>query len=150
MIRYSSDVVIDRPPRDVFVALLDSARWEQWTPMRDAAFEDDGPPRVGSRGHFRMAEGPVKDRLDFEIAEFEPDRRVVIHVTHPKLEWRAVNTVRPEGTGTRLTYAGELSLRGVMRFLEPIMRGEVDRGEAGEALKLKAMLEAERAAPDTA
>lgn len=150
MIRYSSEVVIDRSPRDVFAALLDSSRWDRWAPMRDAGWDDDGPPRVGLRGHFRMAEGPVKDRLDFEIEEFEADRRVVLHIAHPKLEWRAMNTVRPEGGGTRLTYAGELSFRGLMRLMEPLMRGEVERGEAGEALKLKAMLEAEQDAPTTA
>jgi hypothetical protein len=37
-----------------------------------------------------------------------------------------------------------------MRLLEPFMRGEVARGEAGEALKLKALLEAEAVAPTPA
>lgn len=143
MIRYSSEVTIERPPRVVFEALLDPARYAQWTPMTDMAFDDDGPRRVGQRGHFRMAEGPIKGRLEMEIVELEPDRRVTFRVTHPSLDWLAVNTITPEGERTRLTYAGELSLRGAMRLAEPFMRGEIQRGEASEALRLKALLEAE-------
>jgi uncharacterized protein YndB with AHSA1/START domain len=150
MIRYSSEVTIDRPPRAVYEALLDPARYGEWTPMTDMTFDDDGPRRVGQRGNFRLAEGPIKGRLDVEIAELEPDRRIVFRVTHPNLAWTSINTLRPEGDGTRLTYAGEMSLRGAMRLLEPFMRGEVARGEAGEALKLKALLEAEAVAPTPA
>jgi len=143
MIRYSSEVTIDRSPRAVYEALLDPERYAQWTPMADMAFDDDGPRRVGQRGHFRMTEGPIKGRLEMEIVELEPDRKVSFRVTHPSLDWVAVNTIRPDGAGSRLTYAGELSLRGAMRLLEPFMRGEIERGEAGEALKLKELLESE-------
>jgi uncharacterized protein YndB with AHSA1/START domain len=147
MIRYSSEVTIDRPPRVVYEALLDPERYEQWTPMADMAFEDAGPRRVGQRGHFRMTEGPIKGRLEMEIVELDPDRRVSFRVKHPNLDWLAVNTLRPEGEGTRLTYAGELSFRGAMRLMEPFIRGEVQRGEAGEAMKLKELLEAEAVGP---
>jgi uncharacterized protein YndB with AHSA1/START domain len=143
MIRYSSEVTIDRSPRAVYEALLDPARYAEWTPMTDMAFDDDGPPRVGQRGHFQMAEGPIKGRLEMEITELEPDRKISFRATHPSLDWVAVNTIVPEGSGTRLTYAGELSFRGAMRLMEPFMSGEVRRGEAAEAAKLKAMLERE-------
>ncbi|MEW5992156.1 MAG: SRPBCC family protein [Chloroflexota bacterium] len=150
MIRYSTDVTIDRPPRVVFEALLDPDRYEKWTPMSDMAFDDDGPRRVGQRGHFRMNEGPIKGRLEMEIVELEPDRKVSFRVKHPSLDWLAVNTIQSEGSGSRLTYAGELSFRGPMRLMEPFMRGEVERGEAAEAMKLKALLEAEAATATTA
>lgn len=143
MIRYSSEVTIARPPRAVYEALLDPGRYGEWTPMTDMAFNDDGPRRVGQRGHFRMTEGPIKGRLDLEIVELEPDRLIVLHVTHPSLDWLSVNTLRADGQGTRLTYAGRLSLRGWRRLLEPIMGGEIRRGEASEALRLKALLEGE-------
>ncbi|TAJ99627.1 MAG: hypothetical protein EPO36_11255 [Chloroflexota bacterium] len=143
MIRYSSEVTINRPPRAVYEALLDPDRYAQWTPMVDMAFEDDGPRRVGQRGHFRMSSGPIKGRLEMEIVELEPDRKVSFRVSHPSLDWLAVNTIQPDGEGSRLTYAGELSLRGALRLMEPFMRGEVERGEAGEAMKLKALLESE-------
>lgn len=150
MIRYSSEVTIDRPPQAVYEALLDPERYGEWTPMTDMAFDDDGPRRVGQRGHFRMSEGPIKGRLEMEIAELEPDRKVSFRVRHPNLDWMSVNTIQPDGEGSRLTYAGELSFRGAMRLMEPFVRGEVMRGEAGEALKLKALLESETVPATTA
>ena len=143
MIRYSSDVSIGRPPRDVYEALLDPGLYAKWTPMVDVAFEGSGPPHVGQRGSFRLSEGPIKGKLEMEIAELEPDRRIVFRVSHPALEWTAMNTIQPDGAGSRLTYAGEMSLRGWRRLLEPVMGGEIRSGEAKEALRLKELLEAE-------
>lgn len=143
MIRYSSEVTIDRPPRAVFEALLDPERYAAWTPMVDMSFEDAGPPRVGLKGQFRLAEGPIKGMLKMEILEMEPDRRLVIKATHPSVDWLAVNTLRPEGNGTRLTYAGELSLLGWRRILEPVVGAEMRNGEAKEVIRLKELLELE-------
>jgi uncharacterized protein YndB with AHSA1/START domain len=146
MIRYSSDVTINRPPRVVIDALLDPGRLEQWTPMTEVEFDGPGRPAVGTTGRFRMTEGPFKGFLEMEIVELDPDRKVVFHVTHPALDWTSSSTAAPEGGGTRFTYAGELRLKGWRRLLEPIMAGEVRRGEASEAARLKALLEAEPAA----
>jgi uncharacterized protein YndB with AHSA1/START domain len=145
VIRYSSDVTIDRPPSVVFDALLDPARYAEWTPMTEMTFEDTGPPREGLRGRFRLAEGPIKGMLDMEIVQLERDRRLVFRVTHPSLDWLAVTTLRPDGAGTRVTYAGEISFRGWRRVLEPFMGGEVSRGEAKEILRFKELLEREPA-----
>ena len=141
MIRYASDVTINRPPNIVIEALLDPGRLEQWTPMTDVEF--DGRPAVGTTGRFRMAEGPFKGLLDLEIVELDPNRKVVFHVTHPALDWTSSSTATAEGGGTRFTYAGELRLKGWRRLLEPLMAGEVRRGEASEATRLKALLESE-------
>jgi len=140
MIRYSSEVTIARPPHEVCEALLDPERYPQWTDMVEVSF-DANPPRVGTRGRFRLAKGPIKGVLDMELRELEPDRRVVFQVTHPTLDWRAVSTLEATGTGTRLTYAGDLQLRGWRRLLEPLVAREVRRGEAGEAMRLKELLE---------
>jgi uncharacterized protein YndB with AHSA1/START domain len=150
VIRYSSEVSIARAPHDVFAALLDPERYAQWTPMTDMVFEGSGPPRIGQRGSFRLAEGPIKGRLEMEIVELDTDRRIVFRVTHPALDWKAVNTIQPDGAGSRLTYAGEMSLRGWRRLLEPVMGGEIRNGEAKEALRLKELLEAEPTAASDA
>lgn len=144
MIRYSSAVTIDRPPRVVFDALLDPNRYGEWTPMVDMEFDGDGPPQRGTTGRFRLAEGPVKDMLRTEIVELEPERRIVFRTTHPSLTWLATIDLRPDGEGTRVTYGGEMALHGWKRILEPIIGAEVSKGEAREIEKLKSILEAER------
>ena len=142
MITYSSDVTIDRPPSDVLDALLDADTYSKWTPMVDVEFDGAERPGVGTTGRFRMAEGPIKGLLEMRIAELDPGRRLVVKVTHPSMDWTAISTVAAEGAGTRLTYAGELAFKGWRRLLEPIMAGEVRKGEAREAMRLKAVLEA--------
>ena len=142
MISYSSEVTIDRPPHAVYEAFLDPDLYSNWTDMVDVSFDGAGPPSVGTRGRFRMAQGPIKGMLEMQLTELEPDRRVVFHVTHPDLDWTAVSTLQPAGTGTRLTYAGELRFLGWRRLLEPFMGREVRQGEAEEARRLKALLEA--------
>lgn len=147
MIRYSSQVTIARPPRAVYEALLDGDLYPKWTDMVDVSFDHGGDAEVGMRGQFRMAKGPIKGMLDMELTELEPDRRVVFQVTHPNLDWEAVSTLAPAGDGTQLTYAGQLRMHGWRRLLEPLVAREVRGGEAGEALRLKQLLEA---APDRA
>jgi uncharacterized protein YndB with AHSA1/START domain len=113
--------------------------------MVDVQFDGAGRPGVGTTGRFRMSEGPIKGMLEMRIAELEPDRRLVIRVSHPALDWTATSTVAADGGGTRLTYAGELGFKGWRRLLEPLMAGEVRKGEAQEALRLKAILEGDSA-----
>jgi uncharacterized protein YndB with AHSA1/START domain len=142
MIHYSSEVTIARPPRAVFEALLDPELYPRWTDMMDVSFDGAGTPRVGTRGRFRLAKGPIKGLLDMELTELDPDRRVVFHVTHPDLDWTAVSTLEPAGAGTRLTYAGDLRLLGWRRLLETLVAREVRSSEAAEAVRFKTLLEA--------
>ena len=72
----------------------------------------------------------------------EIGERVVFRVTHPSLDWTAVSTLAPAGSGTTLTYAGDLRLLGWRRLLEPFVAREVRSSEAAEAVRLKGLLEA--------
>jgi len=143
MIRYHSEATIERSTSDVFSFLLDAERYSEWTEMTDTSWEDSGPPRVGSRGRFRLPGSPFGGDLDMEIVEFEADQRVVFRITHPSVTWIARSIVSPDGDGTHLTYAGEMTIHGWRRILEPMIRAEVSRGEAAEVDRLKALLEAE-------
>jgi len=143
MIRYSSQATIARPPRDVYAALLDPDRYGQWTEMVDMRFDTPGEPRVGIRGSFRLAKGPIKGQLAYEITELVPDRSVTFRIEHPTLEWMAYSRLEPDGEGTRLDYSGEIRMRGWRRLLEPLMAGEMRAGEGKEVQRLKQLLESE-------
>lgn len=141
MIRYSSTVTIDRAPGDVLAAMLDADRYSQWTEMEDARFAGGGSPGVGTTGSFRFSRGPLKGTYAMNIVRLEPDRRVDIDVTGRGLTWRSTTILEPAGTGTRMTYAGEIRLHGWRRLLEPLMAREVGAGEAAEARRFKELLE---------
>lgn len=141
MIKYSTEVRIARPPKDVIGAHLDAKTLATWTPMVDVAFDGPGAPRVGTTGSFRMADGPFKGVIQMRIEELDPERRIVFRASHPGLDWTSTSTADPDGAGTRFTYAGEMRLKGWRRLLEPLMAGEVRKGEAQEAMRLKELLE---------
>ena len=142
MIRYSSEVTIARPAADVLEALLDPARYPQWTDMVDVEFDGEGRPGIGTKGRFRLAKGEIKGPIEMEITELVNDARLVVKMTHPQMDWTAVSTLAPAPGGTRLTYAGEMSLHGWRRVLEPMVAREVTGGEAKEVLRLRDLLEA--------
>lgn len=141
MIRYSSTHIINRPPAVVFDALIDPARYGQWTEMQGTTWDGDDPVRVGTTGSFRMTSGPFAGALRMEVVELVPDRRFVARVTHARFDWVSTADLEADGAGTRMTYAGDIRFRGVQRLLEPLIRGEVSRGEAKEVERLKALLE---------
>jgi carbon monoxide dehydrogenase subunit G len=150
MIHYSSMVTIKRPPGDVFAALLDPERYAQWTPMVDTRFHD-AEPRVGTRGDFRFERGPLKGSYEMEIVALDPGRRLEFRVHGSSLRWNAQIGLEPDGNaGTRMTYAGDLSLLGWRRLLEPLFAAEVRSGEAKEAEQLRDVLETEASSPATA
>jgi len=150
MIRYSSMVTIKRPPGDVFAAFLDPERYAQWTPMVDTRFHDT-EPRVGTHGDFRFERGPLKGRYEMEIVALDPGRRLEFRVDGSSLRWNAQIGLEPDGdAGTRMTYAGDISLLGWRRLLEPLFAGEVRSGEAKEAEKLRDVLESESSSTATA
>ena len=141
MIHYSTVVSIRCPPGDVLAALLDAGRYSQWTEMTDARFDGSGTPTVGSTGAFAFAGGPLKGRYVMEVTRLDPDRRLDMRIEGPALHWESRVDLEPEDDGTRMTYAGDISLLGWRRLLEPLFAGEARAGEAKEAERFKAMLE---------
>jgi uncharacterized protein YndB with AHSA1/START domain len=147
MIHYSTVVTIDRRPSDVLAALLDPKLYGSWTEMVDTRFDGTGAPTVGTRGEFQLPAGPLKGRYEMEILRLEPDRRLDMRIDGQSLRWLSNITLEPAGKGTRMTYAGDISLLGWRRILEPLMAGEARAGEAREAERFKELLES--AAPTT-
>jgi uncharacterized protein YndB with AHSA1/START domain len=141
MIRYSTVVSIDRPPADVFAALLDPDLYSQWTEMVDTRFDGPGAPNVGTQGEFRFPTGPLKGRYDMEVLALEPGRTLDMRIDGAWLRWMSHISLAPEGAGTQMTYAGEISLLGWRRILEPVMAREAQAGEAHEAERFKKLLE---------
>lgn len=149
MIRYSTVVSIARRPADVMAALLDPATYPKWTEMVDTRFEGAGSPSVGTRGSFGLPGGPLKGTYSMEIMTLRPERQLIIRIEGSGLTWISRVTLEPEGSGTRMTYAGEISLGGWRKVMEPLMAREAAAGEAKEAERFKALVESEPA-PATA
>jgi hypothetical protein len=142
MIHYAGQVGVARQAPDVYAAINDIARWPEWTDMRDVQPDTPGQIHVGSAGTFTLAKGPFNGPISYVATTVEPDRRIVYRLTHPAFDWQAEMAVEPAVTGARLSTSGSFRLRGWRRLLEPLVRGEIQRGELAELDRLKAILEA--------
>ena len=142
MFAYASEVSVERPPAEVFAAVIDIERWTEWTDMRSVQHDQAGPVRVGSAGTFALPGGLFTGPVRYELTTLDPDRRVVYEMAHPAFEWRAELRVEPDGAASRLATSGTFKLHGWRRLLQPIIAREVARGEADELVRLKTILEA--------
>lgn len=141
MFSYASEVPVARPPDETFEAVIDIARWQEWTDMREVVPDAPGTPGIGSTGTFTLA-GPFRGPIRYELTALDPGRRVEYRVTHSAFDWRAEMMVGPDAEGSRLATSGDYRLRGWWRLLEPLVAQEVRRREASELTRLKAILEA--------
>ena len=145
MIRVERSVIINRPPEVVGRYATDIDRQTEWTDMTVSRKLTDGPVRAGTRAYAEVAMGPVRLGWTWEVTEVDPARGMSYRtVSNSALGMDGSLRLSPSGdAGTRVDAVVEVRTRGLLRLLEPLVRGEIARNEAGELDRLKAILEAE-------
>ena len=147
MIRVTRSVVINRPAAEVGRYLADIERQTEWSDMTVSRKLTEGPVRAGTRAYGEVAMGPVKLGWTWEVIDVDPERGMSYRtISKSSLGMDGSLRLSPEGpTATRVDAVVEVRTRGVLRVLEPLLRGEITRNEAGELDRLKAVLEREAA-----
>lgn len=108
---------IDHPVERVFAYLADPMRWHEFAPavaMRRQI--GDGQPAVGTRWHAADRIGPFTFRFIDELAELEPNQRVVWRSSAPWNAWTTYEC-RRDGDGTRIRARYEGDIAGWLRLL---------------------------------
>lgn len=146
MFTYGSEIEVARPPAEVFSALIDIARWTEWTDMQDMHHDQSGPIGIGSTGTFSLP-GPFRGPIRYELTSLVPSQHVRYEMAHSAFAWTAEYNLEPAESGTRLATSGTFGLRGLWRLLQPIIAREVGQSEAGELARLKAIIEGVPAQP---
>jgi uncharacterized membrane protein len=143
MINYQSEIIVNRPAEQAFQFAADVARLDDWTDMKGTRLMGDGALGVGAQITTTLNMGPLKQAMTFEVSEYEPNRRLGWKtVSKGSVDWDAVYIFEPQGpSSTRLSTSGQLRLKGLLKLLEPLMRGEVQSGEAKELVRLKNLVE---------
>jgi uncharacterized protein YndB with AHSA1/START domain len=142
MITYGSEVLIARPPAEVWPYLVERDKQAQWSdvPMEPLT---DGPTRAGSQMRLSFGQGPLRAALTLEISALDPDERMAFTtVSKGGIQWEGEYRLAPaDDVGTRLSQQGTLRFTGLWRLVEPIVGAEIRRGEVAELEKLKAIME---------
>jgi uncharacterized protein YndB with AHSA1/START domain len=111
------NATIAHPVDQVFAYLADPLRWHEFVPA--CVFRrqiGDHPPRIGTRWMATDRIGPFRFHFVDELAELEPDRRVVWRSSAPwnsRVEY--VCTPAGEKTNVEARYEGDIS--GFLRLL---------------------------------
>src|SRR5262245_41007348 len=120
-------VDIRRPVADVFAFVVDPINIPRWRTNTVEVLEYDPPVGVGST--YTIVERSMGRRQAGQrVMEFEPNRLIVIETTSGSLRpvQRFVFEAMPDG-GTRYDASLEVTITGLMRLFEPLMRGMIQK-----------------------
>lgn len=111
------NATIDQPVERIFAYLVDPTRWREFAPACVYRRQvGEGPPAIGTRWMATDQIGPFRFHFVDELAELEPNQRVVWLSSAP---WNArveyTCTPADDGTRIRATYQGDVV--GFLRIL---------------------------------
>ena len=145
MARYTATVETRRKRDDVAAYLSDFSTTAEWDPgIVEAQRLDHGPLGVGSR--FRLVARFLgrSTELTYEIVRYEPGELVTLRGENASVV--SLDTMRftaaPNG-GTRVAYEADLTLKGSLRALDPLLRLAFNRVGDRAAAGLRTTLDAD-------
>ena len=110
------------PPAEVIAYLQDFSNAVEWDPGTESCTQTTpGPVTVGTRWHNVSKIAGVKAELDYELRELTDDRLVLVG-TNKRATSTDTISVRPNGTGSEITYRAELDMKGAAALMAPAMK----------------------------
>jgi dehydrogenase/reductase SDR family member 12 len=148
MVRLRETIEVARPIDEVFAYVSDFGNAAQWDPgVAESRKAGAGPVGVGTTFKLRVRFGPRSIPMDYAIRELDRPRRVLLEgksdSVHALDDIGFVATPR----GTRITYTAEISLFGVLRAIEPFLKGALDRVGKNAVRGLQSALSGESSPP---
>lgn len=143
MIRFETEQTIARSADDVWRYAADILRHPDWMGVTDARILSGQGSEVGARGRERLALGPFRWDVEFEVTESVPGRRIVWRsVTGQPLHLEVALGLEPiEPTSTHAKYEAAVQTRGLWRLFMPLVAMEGKAGPERELKRLKENLE---------
>ena len=134
MAKASGTVESPLPPDVVFKRVADFSTTEQWDPgvVEAEKLTADGID-IGARFRIVARFMGRNSELVYEITEFEPGRRVVLRGENSTVLSVDEIIVEPEGEGSVVKYSADLTLKGPLKLLDPLL-GKAFDGIAEKAL----------------
>jgi carbon monoxide dehydrogenase subunit G len=122
MARYQASVESPRTREDVFAYLSDFSTAKEWDPGTVQSDRlDDGP--LGTGSEFRLVAAFLGRRttLTYRILEFDPPNAVTFRGENATVVSLDRITFESSGSGTRVTYDADLTLKGWLKIADPVL-----------------------------
>lgn len=138
-------ITTEAPIEDVFAYLADFSNAPEWDPgTASSTPRDGGPPHVGEVYDLVVTWGSRSLDMQYEIVELEAPR--LIKLVGEGSTTKAIDTMtltEPADGGTAVHYEADIRLKGLLRFVEPLLGKKFDalgdEAEAGMARELAAL-----------
>jgi len=143
MISFELSTLIDRPTKDVFAFVSDMNNAPKWQSQVVAIQQiSSGPAAVGTT--FKTTGELMGRRLEgkAEITDYEPDSKFGFKVDAGPMQVKATVSLKPAGTGTRLSLSGQGNPGGVFKLAEGVLAGQIRSQMVANLARLKSVLEA--------
>lgn len=137
------DVLVQRPPAQVFSALVEPRERAAWS----TTFEEQplaGPMRVGARIQAKRRGSTSGSRYELEVTALEPGRRLAMRVhRNGKPVASGAFDLEPVdgGSATRVRSVSALELAGLQRMMEPVLAAAAAKELDAELASLKRHVE---------
>ena len=129
---------LSQSPEEVFDFVADPANQPLWnSELTNVVVLTEGPSRLGSRmtGDY----SPI-GRVDSEITVFDRPSRLVLSSTGGQADMTLDFRFESDGSGTSMTVAGSVSLKGALKFMEAAVRGPAAAQFEARASRIKSAL----------
>jgi carbon monoxide dehydrogenase subunit G len=135
-------IAINRPIEEGFAVLTDVEKTGTWFPGNVVEHWTSPPPHgVGSTRHAIVTVLGRRTENDALVTEYLPPHRATVQGTSTSAPFQVTLTFAPDGNGTRVEVISEITFRGVMRILAPLVPVLYGRSWARGLANLKGLME---------
>ena len=123
MIKFQETAATSLSVAEAFTQLGEFANIQDWDPgVTSSRKTSDQPTGVGTVYALDPLYRGRKMEMQYRVTEFDTNRRLVVEGSGGMV--KAVDTIEFEPTpdGTKVTYIAELTLTGIARLAEPLMK----------------------------
>lgn len=122
-------------PAAVWAVLTDWSRGPEWLPGVEV-MSSEGPTAVGSVLHF-TARGTERTST---VTAIDPGRSITLTSTQPGVLADYRYSLEPDGSGTAIALEADVTTKGAMRLLGPVIRSAIAKADGVQLERLAALL----------
>ena len=120
MVHIHGEIVINRPPEEVFDVVADTSREPRYNPrMHHAEQITNGPIGVGTRFHAETASMGRPVDMVIEITDYHRPHSLSSTTHMSSMDLHGTLTFEPVPEGTRMEWSWDLQPGGVLKLLSP-------------------------------
>ena len=139
--KFTATIHIHRPLEDVFTYMSNIEHEVQWRNLVEVKVTSGLPLRRGSTYRYVANMMGRQLQTEGEITAFEPKQGWAFKSTSGAIPLEGGVAVESVDGGTKVMLGGEMKLGSLLKLVEPILRGIMQKQLTGELQNLKKLLE---------